>query len=576
DYAIEKFAREFPEIGYYITPGEAIEPEFTDSWVNDVVIPAIRRGGARGPIWLRSWGIDLPRAKRVAEANPDVWIERKFNVEMIADTRPDPENREWAALSGKFVVNIHMAANLEPFRWFAPDYICQCVANSMAGGAGGLHLYPRKAWRWPHGSEPPLPVVQWERDRFWNIAWARYSWNPHRDSAGERAWWEAQLTQHFGRVDSARNFLDSQEVAADVLPGLQRLIWLGNDNHTVVASGIRLSQFERAEGIPFLDLPGVSQRIPAYLADLRDGRTPPGPTPAAFIDDRVAAAKKAAKLAAAGAAASSRHRAEAAALERDAAAVQLVAEYYREKLRAAELRAQAQAPGARVAADAYLAPLQGSLEIFRRLAALLEPAYDSVSDVPIWNPFRFEKVPYHWNDIVPAFERELSLHRLAFGDTGPPPSKEPTLPGLTGLLFGDAGFKRVTGADPVRSLSLDWTNTGRGRSWSSEWRGFLVAPGAGETTLRVRSAQPVTIDASGERVLDGSGFPGVRELSVSGTRGVAIPLSIGYDHREGTDSYLEILWKVGGSGFAPIPPDALRHSEENKRWSDSAVLEIEL
>jgi hypothetical protein len=469
-----------------------------------------------------------------------------------------------------------MAANLEPFRWFAPDYIRECVANSMAGGAGGLHLYPRKAWRWPDGSEPGLPLVQWERDRFWNIAWARYAWNPHRETASERAWWEAELAKHFGSADAARDFLDSQTAAADVLPGLQRLIWLGNDNHTVVASGIRISQIEKAEGIPFLDLPGVAQRIPAYLADLRNGRKPPAPTPGTFIDERVIAAKRAAGLAATGAAAATRHRSEAAALARDADAVQLVVAYYREKLRAAELRAQAQAPGSRVAADAYLAPLRSSLDIFRKLAALLDPAYDSVSDVPMWNPFRFEKVPYHWNDLIPAFERELELHRLAISDPGPPPSKEPTLPGLAGIQYGATGFKRLTGADPITTLKQDWTNAGRGRDWSGEWRGYIILPRPGLVTLRVRSEHPLTIVAAGERVLDGSGFPGSRTCTIPASDNPEIAIHIAYDHPEGSTAGFEIQWSLDGSTFTPILPDALRHSEENKRWADMAVLEVEL
>jgi len=575
-YAIETFAREFPEVGYYITPGEAIELKYTDTWVNDVLIPAMRRGGTRGPIWLRSWGTDLAHAKNVAEANPDVWMERKFNVEMIADTRPEPENREWAALNGRFIVNIHMAANLEPFRWCAPEYIRQCVANSLAGGANGLHLYPRKAWRWPEGSEPGLPLVQWERDWSWYLAWARYSWNPDRDPVAERRWWEQELARHFGDANAASSLLDAQAAGADVLPGLQRLIWLGDSNHTILASGIRLPQLEQAPGIPFLKLNDVAQRIPAYLAGLRAGTTSPQPTVTEFIDTLVEAATRSATLATQAAAQARHHRTEAEAWARDTEAVRLVARYYQEKMQAAVLRARAGAPGSTVAPAAFLAPLEKSLETFRELSDLLAPAYDSISDVPAWHPTRLKKVPFHWSDLVPLFERELELIRQPFDAPSAPPSPEPVHAGLAGLLYGDPGRQRVKTADPVLSLDLRWADPERGRGWSAEWRGTLIWPQDGNLTLRVRSDQAVRIEARGEYVLDGTGFPGTREVTLSARRGEAVPVTITYDHPDGKDSFMEIQWGSSHGGFKPIPAEALRHSDATRQWADSALVMSEL
>lgn len=575
-YAVETFAREFPEIGYYITPGEALAPDHTDTWVNDVLIPAIRRGGARGPIWLRSWGIDLPRARKVAELNPDVWMERKFNVEMIADQRPDPANELWARLTGKFVVNIHMAANLEPFRWFAPDYIRTCVANSMNAGAGGLHLYPRKSWRWPLGSEPALPVVQWMRDRFWNIAWARYAWNPNRDPDAEHAWWADELGRHFGSTEAAQLLLAAQAAASDVLPGLQRLIWLGEDNHTVIAAGIRLAQLESAPGIPFLSLTDVAQRIPDYLDTIRRGKVPPSPTPSEFLDDVLAAASRGAALSAQFAKVATRHRDEANALRLDAEAIRLVVQYYQEKMQAAVARASADAPGRNVTREAFLQPLERSVVTFRQLGALLDPAYDSVSDVPAWNPARLKKVPYHWTDLVPLFERELEVYRTAFRPGGPPPSRDPRHPGLAGILYGDPGLKRVEAANPIATLDHDWTGPERGRNWSAEWRGFLIWPRDGAVTLRVRSDQSVRLEARGETVLDGAGLPGVREASIAAKRGEPVRVRLVYDHPGGEDAFLEVRWNDRPGEFTPIPAAALRHSAEDQEWVRSALALSEL
>lgn len=567
-YAVERFAREFPEIGYHITPGEALDLEHTANWVNDVLLPAMNRGGRRGPVWLRSWGIDLPHARQVAEANPEIWMERKFNVEMIADTRADPENREWAALTGRHVVNIHMAANLEPFRWSPPDYIRQCVLSAIDTGANGIHLYPRKSWRWPVGSEPGLPLLQWERDWSWYAAWARYAWNPHRNRSDDHAWWQARLAERFGSPEAADRLLQAMATGADVLPALQRLIWLGDDNHTVVAAGIRLMQLEQAQGIPFLDLPEVAQRIPAFLADLRGGRAPEEPTPMDFVDRQVRDAGRAARLAREAAASASRHRGEIAAWARDAQAVHLVARFYQQKLRAAMLRAQAEAPLSPTASDAFVEPLEQSVQIFGELAALLQHAYDSLSDVPAWNPVGLERVPYHWSDLVPLFERELTVYRDSL-HAGPLPSNEPVLPGLAGKLYNDPGFKRLKEADSITSLDLRWEE--RGRNWSAEWRGFLIWPRDGDIMVRVQADAPVKVEIRGRLVID-SASSGFNHVTVSGKRGEAVPLHILFDHPGGSSSsYLQVQWHAGGSTFSPIPAEALRHSARDVHWVESAL-----
>ena len=44
------------------------------------------------------------------------------------------------------------------------------------------------------------------------------------------------------------------------------------------------------------------------------------------------------------------------------------------------------------------------------LRALTKETYDSLSDVPIWNPVRFKPdiCPYHWSDVLPYLEKELA------------------------------------------------------------------------------------------------------------------------------------------------------------------------
>jgi hypothetical protein len=194
-YAIERFVSEFPGIGLYICPGEALNLECTDSWITNVNFPAVKRTGKTPPIMVRAWAIHLPHMKKVVGHYTPLYTERKFNVEMLASTVIDPENAAWAKLSGNHVVNIHCEANLEPYRWSSPTFIQKCIRSSLATGGTGLHVYPRKVWRWPYGCDRGTqPELQWDRDQMWFEAWSRYAWNPSLDPARETEYWVRRLS----------------------------------------------------------------------------------------------------------------------------------------------------------------------------------------------------------------------------------------------------------------------------------------------------------------------------------------------------------------------------------------------
>jgi hypothetical protein len=408
-YCIERFVSEFPSVGLYICPGESLEMDRTPEWINDVIFTAVKRTGKTPPIMVRSWGIDLEHMKKVVGNYPRLYTERKFNVEMIADTRIDPENADWAKLSGNHVVNIHCMGNLEPFRWSPPDYIRQCVKSSVDAGATGLHLYPRKAWRWPYGCDiEPKDQLQWERDWMWFEAWGRYAWNVNRDADEDSRYWIDRLTKRFGTEESARRLLESMAAGADVLPAIQRLLWIGNDNHNVVSAGATLEQLQKAKGIPFLDMPGV-HRIPDFIDALKNDKNTENGSPCQFLEDKWAAAVEAARLMEIGAAAATLNKDEAARIVMDACAVALVAQFYRLKVQAAIEKAMVDANiDAPHRAALCRTTLKRSVECFSELTDLCKTAYESLSDVPAWNPARELPCPYHWSDILPLYEKEYA------------------------------------------------------------------------------------------------------------------------------------------------------------------------
>lgn len=408
-YCVERFVSEFPSVGLYICPGEALQLQYTDGWIKDVILPAVRRTGKTPPIMVRAWGIDLAHMKKLAGSYPRLYTEMKFNVEMIAGTQVDPENREWSKMTGNHVVNIHCMGNLEPFRWSPPSFIQRCVQSSIRdGGATGLHLYSRKAWRWPYGCDRVnSPEPQWRRDWMWFQTWARYAWNPDRDPAAEKDYWTHQLTKRYG-ADAARHLLKALEESADVLPGIQRLVWLDNSNHTLVASGITLDQLQKAKGVPFLPVPGMV-RIPQWLEALKQGQGVEGQTPRDFLAQRVALAESAWNNAKLGAAAATANKVEAEQLAADMEAVVWVAKFYRDKLEAAAAKALCDAGMDRSEnRRKELDFLQESLSDFRQLTALTKRTYESMSDVPAWYPFPKLPCPYHWTDLLPFYEHEYA------------------------------------------------------------------------------------------------------------------------------------------------------------------------
>ncbi len=415
-YCIERFVSEFPSVGLYICPGESLKLEHTPDWINDVIFAAVKRSGKTPPIMVRSWGIDLKHMKEVVGNYPRLYTERKFNVEMIADTEIDPDNADWAKLSGNHVVNIHCMGNLEPFRWSPPSYIQKCVQSSVNAGATGIHLYPRKAWRWPYGCDKTdKPELQWNRDWMWFEAWGRYAWNANRDAKTEKAYWVDRLAKRFG-ANAAPHVLNAYEAGADVLPGIQRLVWLGNDNHTIVGAGITLEQLQTAKGIPFLDLRDTS-RISEYITvcrrltnrdALKSGAKPSPGNPVEFLARKTMEAQRAVWEAAAAFIGADESDRELQSLVSDVQAIQYVAKFYHHKLQAAVSKALADADvNVSKNAASCVTHLASSLNDFRNLASLTKSTYESMSDVPAWNPSKSLPCPYHWSDILPLFEKEF-------------------------------------------------------------------------------------------------------------------------------------------------------------------------
>ena len=78
-HCIERFVSEFPRIGLYVCPGEALSTTYSVDWLKNVIFAAVKRTGKTPPIIVRTWGgIDLPHMKQLCGAYPRLYTERFF------------------------------------------------------------------------------------------------------------------------------------------------------------------------------------------------------------------------------------------------------------------------------------------------------------------------------------------------------------------------------------------------------------------------------------------------------------------------------------------------------------------
>src|SRR5690606_28783543 len=199
--SIAKFVEHYPNVGLLVCLGEALQgQENQQQWLNDVVIPGVKMGLERlgkteePPIVVRAHSISDPHAL-IQAALPlyrNLYTMAKYNGESLTTYEPRSKwveiHNALAQTGATHVVNVHILANLEPFRYGATEFIRKSMlAIRDVDGAHGLHLYPLAYWDWPVSPDRADPrLTQIERDWIWNEAWARYAWHVDRAPTAER------------------------------------------------------------------------------------------------------------------------------------------------------------------------------------------------------------------------------------------------------------------------------------------------------------------------------------------------------------------------------------------------------
>ena len=256
--SIAAFIEKYPNVGFLICLGEAMATIEDDvEWMTKTIIPGIKDGlKASGrtdepPIILRSHDTDGPLVlKESLPLYKNIYTMTKYNGESLTTYEPGgpwgETQKQLSSVAPIHISNVHILANLEPFRWSSPAFTQKAVqAMHRVHGANGLHLYPQASyWDWPYTADK-LPggqrQLQIDRDWMWYAAWGRYSWNCHRGE--DKAYWEKRLADYYGTDTlTAKRIIEAYDEFGEIAPKLLRRFGITEGNRQTLLLGMKMSQ----------------------------------------------------------------------------------------------------------------------------------------------------------------------------------------------------------------------------------------------------------------------------------------------------------------------------------------------
>lgn len=462
-YCVSEFIREYPNVGLFMTLGEAMGPHYGPEWLTKTIIPGVLDGlkeqaAAVGhpvpepPIVVRAHATDIDAVMAAAKplyGNIDTMF--KWNGESLTWTNVrGPVKTQFERLiagSNVDIANVHILSNLEPFRWGDPDFVRQTILNFQRIGIGGLHLYPLRYWDWPYSADNTTPLLkQTDRDWIWYQSWARYAWNPNRDADKEHAYWSQQFADRFGTLEAGGHLLDAYELSGVCAPRLLPRIGITEGNREVFSLGLTMPQlidaqrFSPAETLWTGDAPD-GERLDEYVANEFNHKPHHGESPLGVADFAADSSGKAIAEAEAAGPGVTMDQAEYKRIVNDMRAIHELMLFYQAKTKAAHLvmlYGYDHDANHLTEAETLLAQ---SVDDFRALVGLTEKTYRDAAAMHTSQrqiPVRGGPQSEHFRDVLPVYERELAVFqsRLKALGTGTPPTGAEAKPGpLPQVMF---------------------------------------------------------------------------------------------------------------------------------------------
>ena len=259
--SIAAFVQKYPDVGFLVCLGEAMSGIDTDiEWMTGTIIPGIKDGLAASgrtdtpPIILRSHDTDGPKVlEKSLPLYPNIYTMSKYTGESLTTYEPGgpwgETHRQLAAAAPVHIDNVHILANLEPWRWSSPAFIQKAVgAMHKVHHSKGLHLYPQaNYWEWPYTADKLKDgsrLLQIDRDWMWYKAWGRYAWDDGRNySSTETDYWKKVLAEHYDTDDkSAERLLTAYDEMGEIAPKFIRRFGITEGNRQTLLLGMKMSQ----------------------------------------------------------------------------------------------------------------------------------------------------------------------------------------------------------------------------------------------------------------------------------------------------------------------------------------------
>ena len=434
--SIAAFVQKYPKVGFLVCLGEAmatIEDDVT--WMKETIIPGIKDGlKASGrtdepPIILRSHDTDGPLVlKESLPLYPNIYTMSKYTGESLTTYEPGgpwgETHRQLAEAAPVHIDNVHILANLEPWRWSSPAFTQKTVqAMHSVHHSKGLHLYPQASyWDWPYTADKLADgsrQLQIDRDWMWYKVWGRYAWNSNRGE--DKDYWLQQLSVYYGiKHDAARQILEAYDESGEIAPKLLRRFGITEGNRQTLLLGMKMS--ELVNPYKYTIYPGFyescgpqGEKLIEYVEKEWKQQAHEGELPLDIVNQCVAHGEKA--LAAISAVNGvTRHSHEFLRLQNDMRCYDLFARSFRAKVLAAQQVLNYKWSKNVEYLEAAVPLLEISLENWRKLAAVTAETYlyaNSMQTAQRRIPVGGDNGNFKtWTDMLPVYEEELEALKL--------------------------------------------------------------------------------------------------------------------------------------------------------------------
>ena len=257
--SVAAFIEKYPNVGLLVCLGEAMDTYEDDVvWFTETIIPGVKDGLAKlgrtdePPLLLRAHDTDCKAVMDAAlPLYKNLYTMHKYNGESLTTYEPRGPwteiHRGLSSLGSVHISNVHILANLEPWRWSSPDFTQKAVkAMHDVHGANALHLYPQASyWDWPYSADsiPGGRELQLVRDSLWYEGWGRYAWNCRRDRDDEIKYWNHRFARTYGMSDDkGASIRTAFEESGEIAPKLLRRFGITEGNRQTLLLGMFMSQ----------------------------------------------------------------------------------------------------------------------------------------------------------------------------------------------------------------------------------------------------------------------------------------------------------------------------------------------